>query len=116
MSRVETSENIGPNPFHSVKGAVAPAHGPVVKSQNYTKHSYQLICSGVGPSTDVAFIIYATNDQSTKWQSIANYTINASRNSNGVLYFDCWNFKYCKASVIGAFGGATISVIEKHNA
>ncbi len=116
MSRIETSENIGPNPFRSIEGATSPTHGPTVETGNYTKHGYQVACSNLGSSTNLAFYIFAKNELNNKWQKIAGYAISNTRNNNGILYFDCWNFKYAKAAVIGTFDGASITVIEKHNA
>ena len=49
-------------------------------------------------------------------QKVAGYLITSARNNNGILYFDCWNFNFAKCCAIGTFGGATITVIEKHNA
>jgi len=116
QDKVEASQNIGPHPFYSIKGASSSVHGDVFNSANYTKHSYQVICSNISASTNLAFFIFGTNENSKNWQKLAGYLINSSRNSNGLLHFDVWNFKYVKCALIGDFDTARVSVIEKHNA
>ncbi len=114
--KLETSKNIGPHPFYSLNGVTSPTHSAGQGVGDYTKHSYQVICSNVGVSANIAFYIFGKNELASKWQKIAGYVINNSHNNNGFLYFDCWNFNYSKCCAIGTFDGAEITVIEKHNA
>jgi len=118
MSKTESSKNDGPHALVSISGATSGTHSKPFDTRNYTKHSYQVNCSNIGASTDLAFYIYARNDSNNppKWQKIAAYRITNSINNNGILYFDCWNFVLAKCAVVGTFDGASISVVEKHNA
>tara|TARA_Y100001938_G_scaffold149483_1_gene236463 strand:- start:1186 stop:1536 length:351 start_codon:yes stop_codon:yes gene_type:complete len=116
VSKLETSKNIGPHPFYSINGATTPTHSRTQDVGNFTKHSYQVICDNVGASAEISFYIFGKNELTSKWQKVAGYLITSARNNNGILYFDCWNFNFAKCCAIGTFGGATITVIEKHNA
>ena len=117
MSRVEASESIGLEPYKSIDNASIPTFGKIFSSSNYTKHSYQVSASSLSAASEINFLIFATNDEKRNWHIIANYVItNSNHNRNGILHFDTWNFAYTMCSVNGVFGGAKISVVEKHNA
>ena len=126
MARVEVSQSIGPQVIKSINGATSGSEsGTVFWTETYTVHSYQLISSGISGTTNLSFKIYATNDDgglegknndsATNWQVIAEYTIDQSTNETGIMYSDIWNFKYAKCEISGTYGGANITVIEKHN-
>ena len=116
--RLVSSKNLGPFPVVSIPLTSAPAHSAPFDVADYTKHSYQVNVSGVTVDTNLAFYIYAKNDDTLppKWQKIAGYVIKQGTNEQGILYFDCWNFVSAKCSIVGTFAGAEISVVEKHNA
>jgi hypothetical protein len=87
----------------------------------YTKHGYQVVPEAIQANTNIAFIIWATNDENKNWVKIAQYNIQGAgkggRNKSGVLYHDMWNYKYSRCSLLGDFtGGENFRVLEKHNA
>ena len=124
MSRVEVSQNIGPDVITSLSNVGQPKFGPIFETSSYRIHSYQVITLNIKPRTNVSFKVLATNDENDNWQTIARYNIKGSSHwkggpldENGILYSDIWNFKYARVQFEGTFTGAeSFKVLEKHNA
>lgn len=122
MSRVEITENHGPEAFVSFDGncSSTPCSSNPYLSKLYTLHSYQAIHASGG--SNVTFEILgsnytdpATNQASVSdsdWSVISTHTLNTN---SDIAYSDFWNFKYSKIRINGNTS-ANIKVIEKHNA
>jgi hypothetical protein len=122
MSRVEITENHGPEAFVSFSGncASTPCFSEPFLAKLYTLHSYQAIHDSGG--TNVTFEILGSNvsDPSTKkpssldsdWSVISSHSLNTNDN---LAYSDFWNFKFSKIKITGNTS-ANIKVLEKHNA
>ena len=124
MSKVEVSENQGVPVLESLSGVRQPEYSAPRNLSDYTKHGYQVVTTSIQAGTDVAFIVYATNDEEQNWFIVARYNIRGSGhlvtgavNKSGILYYDTWNYKYVRCALLGAFtGGENFKVLEKHNA
>lgn len=124
MSRVEITQNRGPEVLTSVNesiaGGVINYYSEITNVRLYTLHSYQVISA----DEDIDFTIIASNvvdddglpsTQFDKdWTVISNHTVTA-----GVPfgYSDIWNFNF-SAVLIKNFSAnpSSVKVLEKHNA
>jgi hypothetical protein len=122
MSRVEITQNKGPEVITSIDQAVANGtidlYGDAVNVRLYTLHSYQVITD-----QNITFTIIGSNytDPSTKtasddfpnhWTVISTHDVASS-----LAYSDTWNFKYsCVLIANNSGNAANVKVLEKHNA
>ena len=121
MSRVEITQNKGPEVITSVDQAVNDGtnnlYSDAVNVRLYTLHSYQVITDQAitvtiigsnytDPSTNTA-----SNDFASHWTTISTHNVS----NTGLAYSDIWNFKYASVHLTSA-SGTTISIYEKHNA
>ena len=122
MSRVEITENHGPEAFTSFSGDCpsGPCYSEPFSSKLYTLHSYQAIHDSGGSSVTFEILGSNVSDPSTKepssldsdWSVISSHPLNANDN---LAYSDFWNFKFSKIKISGNTN-ANIKVVEKHNA
>ena len=112
--------------------------------EDYTVHGYQVqLVDSTDPdalktatvTTIMAVYIEATNDEDMvdgsntylrkggqvptpkNFQVIAQYNINNTTNTEGIMYSDVWNFKWARVRVnVTVEGGCRLVILEKHNA
>ena len=77
MARLQVSQNIGPHPVVSLDQVRQPIHGPVFKTEDFSRHSYQVIPAGLMPKSDIAFKILGSNApmNSTTWSPKGNAVV-----------------------------------------
>tara|TARA_B100000902_G_scaffold321359_1_gene314250 strand:+ start:1425 stop:1796 length:372 start_codon:yes stop_codon:yes gene_type:complete len=123
MSRVEITQNKGPEVITSVDQAVNDGtnnlYSDAVNVRLYTLHSYQVITDQAitvtiigsnytDPSTNTA-----SNDFASHWTTISTHNVS----NTGLAYSDIWNFKYSCVLITNSSGStANVKVLEKHNA
>lgn len=122
MSRVEITENHGPEAFISFNEpcSSSPCYSDPYLTKLYTLHSYQAIHASSGSNVTLQILGSnytdpATNQASSSdsdWSVISSHPLNTN---SDFVYSDFWNFKYSKIKIIGNTS-ANIKVIEKHNA
>ena len=122
MSRVEITENHGPEAFTSFSGDCLSGlcYSEPFSSKLYTLHSYQAIHDSGGSSVTFEILGSNVSDPTTKepssldsdWSVISSHPLNANDN---LAYSDFWNFKFSKIKISGSTN-ANIKVVEKHNA
>jgi hypothetical protein len=61
MSRVEISQNIGTEAITSINNARQSINGEVIKTEHYTRHSYQVITDNISPKTNISFKVLGMN-------------------------------------------------------
>ena len=123
MSRVEITQNKGPEVITSIDQAIN--HGTnnlysnAVNVRLYTLHSYQVITDQdititiIGSNYTDPTTNTASNDFASHWTTISTHNVT----NQGLAYSDIWNFKYSCVLVANNSGGpANVKVLEKHNA
>lgn len=124
MSRVELTQNLGPEVIYSWDQTCAnTCYSNVVNVRLYTLHSYQVVNTGGGV---VQITILGSNHAEpnkdpdhelfdVSWSEIAQYNVPAN---DSIAYSDFWNFKFSCVKIVNANTGLTpqILIAEKHNA
>ena len=96
----------------SIDNVATDYTGEAVGTSIFTRHSYQVL-------TDLPasgfFRVLVSNEagDDARFLPVADYTINNTTNSNGLLYADSWNFVQAKVDLTGVSAGR-FTVIENH--
>jgi len=118
MSRVEISNNQGPNVFHTFNDSCSgTCTTRATLVEHYTLHSYQFIHDSSGSTVTIEIQgsnyeengIAPSNDK--YWSTIHSESLNSG---SDLAYYNFWNFKYARVKITGTTG-ANISIAEKHN-
>tara|TARA_R100000808_G_scaffold24873_1_gene58978 strand:- start:21798 stop:22139 length:342 start_codon:yes stop_codon:yes gene_type:complete len=88
--------------------------GTAVGTSIYTRHSYQVLTDGLPASGHFRVLVSNQEGDSARFLPVANYTIDSTTNSEGLLYADTWNFLQAKVDLTGVSAGR-FTVIENHN-
>lgn len=118
MSRVEISNNQGPNVFHTFDdtcGGTCISKPTLV--EHYTLHSYQFIHESGGSTVTIEIEgsnyeedgVAPTNNK--YWSTIYSDSL---AGGSDLAYYNFWNFKYARVKITGTTS-ANITIAEKHN-
>jgi hypothetical protein len=97
----------------SILNATEDATGSAVETSIFTRHSYQLICDGLPASGFMRVRVSNEKGTDARFSTVADYTIDNSTNSFGLLYADTWNFVQAQVDLTGVTAGK-FTVIENH--